>query len=403
MKKRVLARIRPSLLVWARESAGLTVEQAATKAGVSAEALQSWEADDSADQMPSIPQARKLAEIYKRPLAVLYLPAPPTSFMPLKDFRRLPGGGTPSLPPEVVIEARLARERREAALSLAEEFEIDLPTFDVEASLHEDPEVVGDRVRRWLNVELPLGSNNRDAEGNGALRVWRQAAESRGVFVLQTARFSAEAVSGFAIFEKKLPIVVISRKDAAPRKRLFSLAHELAHLLLRASGVSDNSIDSDLAAAPEEQLVEIFCNAVAGALLVPADELLKHQVVREHSGLEWSDDELWVLSREFGASREAILRRLLRFERTTRHFYEETRERFDREFKAKRLRDRMNREEGIPRNMAQEAISDLGRKFVGLVLENYHLERLTLSDVAGHLGIKTRHIPAVEQLVRKSA
>ncbi|PJN93187.1 hypothetical protein CNY89_22845, partial [Amaricoccus sp. HAR-UPW-R2A-40] len=80
MTKRPKATINPALLVWARKSAGYEPDVAAGKLGVDEERLLAWEAGD---EPPSIPQLRNMAELYKRPLAVLYLPKPPTTFQPM--------------------------------------------------------------------------------------------------------------------------------------------------------------------------------------------------------------------------------------------------------------------------------------------------------------------------------
>jgi transcriptional regulator with XRE-family HTH domain len=85
---RVYASPQTGLLAWARTSAGLSIEEAARKVGANAEKLSSWEDGES---RPTIGQLRKLAHIYKRPIAVFYLPVPPEDPMPPKDYRRLPG------------------------------------------------------------------------------------------------------------------------------------------------------------------------------------------------------------------------------------------------------------------------------------------------------------------------
>lgn len=116
MTKRIKAMINPAVLTWARETAGFDLAAAAAKINVDEEKLAVWEAGD--DQ-PSIPQLRKLAETYKRPLAVLYLPEPPiNSFQAMHDFRRLPDLGMRTFSPELTLEIRLAQQRRELALEL---------------------------------------------------------------------------------------------------------------------------------------------------------------------------------------------------------------------------------------------------------------------------------------------
>lgn len=404
MAKKVTAKVKPSVLAWARESAGLSLSEAAKRADIAVDALQAWETPSDPQASPSVPKLRKLAEAYKRPLAVLYLPEPPLTFQALKDFRRLPGGGIPAMPAEVVLEARLARERRESVLSLAEDAELAMKAFSLSGTLQDSPEELGGRIRDWLGISAPLPSAYKDATGHKALKYWRAAIESKDVLVLQSSRFPASVASGFAIYESTLPIIVISRKEATPRRRLFSLVHEFAHLVLRASGVSDLDLDVDLARPPEELRVEVFCNAVAAAALMPTQAIAQHRVVRATvHGMEWTDQQLDELSRDIGASREAILRRLLTMGLTTKTYYEEVRDRYRREWDEQRKKAKAGPKSDIPRNMAQEAFGDLGRRYVGLVLDQFYHQRLTLSDVAGHFGVKTRHIPAIEQMVRKSA
>lgn len=394
------AKVKPAVLVWARESTGLSQETASEKLHISGEALSEWELGASA---PSIPQLRKLAELYKRPLAVLYLATPPERFMPLRDFRRLPGSTMPAVDSALVIEERRARQRRELAVELATELEESIPPFTISASLQDDPEAIGARVREELGLSEALQSRWRDREGYDAFNGWRERIESKGVLVFQSDRFSSSEASGFAIWEPVAPIIVISRKGTSPRRKTFSLLHEFAHLVLRASGVSDLDIDGDSRRPPEEQRVEVFCNAVAAAALLPRDSLLASAVVARHSNSqqEWTDDELLEIARDFGVSREAVLRRLLTFHKTTRAFYSATRDRYEREWEDARIRQRASSKPGgIPRNMPVETVGNLGRPFVGFVLERYNQDQLSLSEVAGYLGLKTKHVGKVAQLLR---
>ncbi len=92
MAKRVEAMVQPELLVWARTSAGLSLDQAAKKVQVGPGRLESWESGKGRPTVrPTVKQLRKLGNAYKRPIAVFYLPEPPKDFQPMKDFRRLPG------------------------------------------------------------------------------------------------------------------------------------------------------------------------------------------------------------------------------------------------------------------------------------------------------------------------
>ena len=82
------ALVTPSVMRWARGTARLSPEQASDRIGQPVEEIEAWE---KGDKHPSMAQARKAAAAYKRPLAVLYLPEPPTDFEPMRDLRKLPG------------------------------------------------------------------------------------------------------------------------------------------------------------------------------------------------------------------------------------------------------------------------------------------------------------------------
>jgi len=87
--------VSPALMQWVRQSAGFTADQVAKKLGTSSEAVLAWE---SGRRQPTIKTLEKLAEYYKRPLAVFLLPAPPAEPAPPKDFRVLHGKAEPLSP-----------------------------------------------------------------------------------------------------------------------------------------------------------------------------------------------------------------------------------------------------------------------------------------------------------------
>jgi Zn-dependent peptidase ImmA (M78 family) len=218
------------------------------------------------------------------------------------------------------------------------------------------------------------------------------------VLIFQAIDIDTEEACGFAISSDELPVIVINRKDAVPR-RTFSLLHEFAHLMLGVSGVSDLDVEDDR--PPEDQRIEVFCNNVAAAALIPRDDLLSDPRVAEKplAFADWDDNEIADIARGFGASREAVLRRLLRLERTTAEFYGRKRAQYLAEFQANRARQKQQAEaREIKRNMPLETVSNFGRPLVRLVLDHYQQELITLSEVSGFLGIKTKHIPRLEIL-----
>jgi Zn-dependent peptidase ImmA (M78 family) len=215
--------------------------------------------------------------------------------------------------------------------------------------------------------------------------------------VFQASRIESDEASGFAIWADALPVMVVNRKDAYPR-RVFSLLHELVHLMLRQSGVSD--LETDGVRPQEDERVEAFCNHVAAATLVPQDLLLTEPIVtaRGAGHHEWSDAEVQSLSMIYSVSRETIVRRLLTLQRASEDFYGRKRRQYAVEFQQQREREKAKNEgKPIPRNMPRETVADFGKPFVRRVIENYHQDRISLSEVSGYLGVKVRHVTGIER------
>jgi Zn-dependent peptidase ImmA (M78 family) len=222
--------------------------------------------------------------------------------------------------------------------------------------------------------------------------------ERQGVLVQQMVDVELSEARGFSISEFPLPSVVVNIKDS-PRGRTFSLLHEVAHIVVRQGGLCD--LDDTTPRTSDDLFVERYCNAVAGAALVPARELLGSRLLNNHaSGVVWTDEELVALSADFGVSREVILRRLLDLDRTSEGFYREMREQFLEEY------ERARRQQGpgfAP--PYQVALASAGPAFAGLVLSSYERGTITGSDVSDYLGVRLKHLPRIERqlLARRSA
>jgi Zn-dependent peptidase ImmA (M78 family) len=336
-----------------------------------------------------------MAQVYKRPLSVFYLQEAPTRFRVMEDFRRLPGVVAGRYSPGLLLEIRRAQERRQLALELLEETAETSPAFPLITSIDSDPEDVGLVIRKTLSVSYAKQTAWRDARAG--FNTWRSRVEELGVLVFQATRVDTDEMRGFSIAETVLPVIVVNRKDALSG-RTFSLLHEFTHLMLRRSGICD--FDENAFRPPEEQKIEVFCNAVAAAALMPRERFVTENVVLQHAKGQssWGDDELIELARQYSVSREAALRRLLTLGRTTTSFYQQKREQLMAENKAERQREREKQgEQEFRRNPPVEALSNFGRNFVRLVLDTYYQDRITLSDVSGYLGLRVRHLPAIEQ------
>ncbi len=395
------ANISKPVLRWARVQAGYSQEDARRKLQVKIERYQAWE-NDNEDLKPTIKQLRKIAKLYKRPVSLFYLTDPPQGFQPMRDFRRLPGDGLRSYSPALLYGMELAQQRRNLALELYQDVGEEIGEFGMRASLEDDPETLGARIRRDLGITFSDQVQWRRYDALGPFKAWRRALEDLNILVFQMGSVDREEVSGFALAENYLPIVAVNRKDV-PNRRTFSLLHEFVHILLKLSGASD--LDVDARRPPEEHRVEIFCNRVAAATLMPSEQVLGLASVQAHAGhsTDWHDAEISEASDLFGVSREAFVRRLLTLGRTTRAFYETKRKQYRAEFLdnlEKRQKQYRESERKFRKNPPQDVFVELGRPYVRLVLDGVRHDLLTLNEASGYLGnLRIRHFPKLEQRV----
>ena len=287
------APINPSMLRWARQSAGYTVEAVAKHVGVKVETVAKWEAGE----VPiTYGRVDALCAFFKRPSAILYLREPPTEDATLPpDFRAEHAGPTPGL----ILQVRRAKERRDLALELAADLAEVPVRFAFETTQDEDPESVGARLRELLVVEEPTEGWGRDAQGYQALAARKFAAEAAGVLVFQAPATEIGEASGFSIYFDPFPLAVLRASDN-PRRRSFTLLHELAHLGLRGGGICDLHDDS----------VEFFCNRVAAAALM-APDAVRRELRRQNVSGTPNAGELLSLAKTFSVSEQAMMLRLV--------------------------------------------------------------------------------------------
>jgi Zn-dependent peptidase ImmA (M78 family) len=374
------ALIKPSLLIWARESTGLKPEQAAKKAQVELEVLRQWE---RGEEQPSIPQLRKLGEVYKRPLAVFFLPEPPKGFDPQREFRRLPGTPSGIKTPGLLLALRNALFRREAARELHERLSEPLANLRAAAHPDQDPETVGLRIRELLRVswEDQLGWPS----AYSGLNAWRDRIERHGVLVFQTGGVRLSEMRGTSVLHGPLPVILLNNSDA-PHGRIFTLLHEFAHLLLANGGHRTSPMEGER--VPEEQVLERVSNRFAATALMPKAEFLS-LIADDPEVLQGSDTALRRVANRIKVSPEAILRRLVSLHRVSPSVYKTKRKSWQ-----EHPWSAPQQGEGGP-SIEVKVVSAVGRPFVSLVLEGYQRNAISSADVSDYLGVQLKHLDKI--------
>lgn len=384
------ALVEPSVLRWARESIDLTPVAAARKIGVPDDRVQAWE---SGQVPPTIAQLRKAAEVYKRSLAVFFLPAPPAGFDTLRDFRRHQGAAAGPWSPGLHEDYRRAQVQRELALELYELEDAEPSTkWRIDPLPSADDELASVARERLLSVSpLPLPSASGTVYEH--INSWVAALETAGVMVLASAggRVPTAEMRAFSLYFDVLPVIVVNGADA-PRGRLFSLLHECAHLLLHTSGLCDTITDT-AATTPDRQL-EARCNRIAAAILMPRTRVfLQPEVVRrEHDRASWDYDALTTAAAPFGVSAEAFLRRLLDLGRVDAAFYRARREEF-----LKQYEENEGRPVSSGGDWYRNTARDLGKGYVRQVADAYRRRVIDSYTAASYLNVKVGQIGRLAQ------
>lgn len=287
---------------WARERAGLSDEKLAKSVSTKLEKIRAWE---TGKEYPNFQQAQKLASALSVPLGYLFLSHPPQITIPVTDFRTLPRNEKASFSlnlQEVLDDALRKRdwykEWRQQEGIVPFEFVGKYTTRSKPAEIVQD-------MRQVLDI-LP-GFTEEIKTWDQHLRQFVQKVESAGILVLQSGivgnntrrKLSLQEFRGFVLADKLAPLIFINAQDSTAA-RIFTLAHELAHVWTGTSGISNPEFSGKV----ETLQTEKICNQIAAEFLVPYEIFVKRWYKHQDTL-----DNAQQLARYFRVSTQVILRR----------------------------------------------------------------------------------------------
>ena len=381
---RIEALITPSVMQWARERAKLPIEEAARKIRRPLEDIQGWE---DGSLRPSIAQARKAAKVYRRPLAVFYLPEPPNEFETLRDFRVLPDSDLREYSSELSLLIRTARNRQEWTREYLLDEEVDILPFVGSCSLQNTPRDIASDILRVLQI-LPKDQQKYSSRYD-ALLFWLKKAELAGIFVFRQRQIDLQEARGFVISDDIAPFIFINSDDSKAAQ-IFTLAHELAHLWLDISGIS-NLEDQGVPLDQDTSKIEIFCNQVAAEAVL--EEASFSQAWRRQNPAHSIEDRINQISGIFNVSEEVVARRLLERNIITQSYYSELREFYQNrwvEIKRKERR-KMKSSKGAP-SYYITTVSQNGYAFTQTVIGAFAGGAISGRDASSLLNVKVNNI-----------
>ena len=378
--------VNPVMLRWARETGGFDIPDVVVKfkrKRITSETVASWEKGTAS---PTYVQLERLAyEIYKRPLALFFFPEPPEEETPKESFRTLPQEEIDLLEPRLLYLVRRAKVMQENLRELFDGVNPAKKQVCSDITIHSSDTIsdVAKAVREYLGVGLnqqyALTTNDK------ALKYWREVLEKHGVFIFKDA-FKDDECSGFCLYDDVFPIIYINNSQAKIRQ-IFTLFHELAHLLFRTGGIDLRHDDFVQRMRGPNKRVEVFCNKFAGEFLVPTEDIKPR--IRNHT---IDDNLLTRLAKKYSVSREVILRKCLELNHITKASYEAK----VKEWNEERL---ARGKPGSRGNHYYNKGAYLGSYYIETAFGKYYQGAISKTQLADYLGMKEVHVSTFEGYV----
>lgn len=385
--------INPAVLTWARETAGLSTEEAAHKIGLTTgtrgTAEEKLKAMERGERAPSEAQLAKMAAAYHRPLLSLYMAEPPRPADRGEDFRtmRNPVGRREAAWLEALV--RDVRTRQSILHDMMEDEEDAEPVNFVGTLTIATPIAqAANRIKAALGIDDDRSFRRAMRQPEDLFTELRRRTETLGVFVIllgdlgsHHTAISPKVFRGFAVADKLAPMIVINDQDAKAAWS-FTLIHELVHIFVGNTGVS--GLPAKETPHTPNARIERFCNDVAGELLLPDQALAR---VARLTNVEAVLHEADVLCRDWHVSKAMAAYRLWRARKTDADTYGEVVRILAEQWRHQRARERdQNRAgEGGPNYyvVRRHRLGDALLRFVGHGLRADAVTHTTAAKVLG--------------------
>ena len=376
--------INPAIIKWARERSGYTLQDIAKSFKKDIATISYWE---SGEKAPTYRQLEKLADKFKRPTALFFFPEIPQEPNLVNQFS-LRSSEIEKLSPKIHLLLRQAAARQISLMELNMGVNpAESRIFrDLQARLDDSVTDLARRTREYLDISVETQSSWNDSAK--ALEIWRDCIEEKGIFVFKDA-FQNEFVDGFSLVHDEFPVIYLNNSRLHVRQ-IFSLLHELAHLLLGANGIT-RGIN------PEGGGIERFCNQFAAEFLVPTSDLDKRL-----NFPNYDDTAIEKLASHYTVSRPVILLRLI-----NQGIFEGSDYRRKIKQWTERYESLLQKTEGSKNsgggNYYNTRAVYLGYRFLELAFGKYHQGECSIEELAEHLNVKVKNLSELEaRLLRKA-
>lgn len=382
---KILADITPMLIVWARTTAWLNTMQLAKAMWRKEEEIikrEKWEL------LPTIPQARKLADVCKRPLASLYLVTPPTDFQVLKNFRSLNQHNNYTFSIELTDIINKTAYRQENIKSiLIDEWATELDFIGLH-TIKDNPKDVATSIQNIFNFSYDEYLKTAKEK---VFKTWMNKIEEFNIFIFRDTQIELSECRWFTIIDDYAPFIFINSNDSS-NWQLFSLLHEVAHILINQSDIinSDNHTTTN-------ETIEQFCNKVAAEVLVDKKALMKY-INTINIPIE---SKIRKASSHFKVSEEVIARALLDNNTISQNTYLKLRDEYQKRWQEiqKKKKEKMKDNTSWPDYYIKK-ISNNWYSYTNTVLNAYVKGNILATDLSNLLNLKVNHLKKMREKLK---
>lgn len=372
------ANINPETLTFSRERIGYAIPEIARKLRVKEERWMSWE---KGELKPTTKQLIDIADKLDRTPGFFYLESLPDEEEIFSEFRTINNSIYVPGTPKLRVAIREAERNRRTLLDLySEQNKIpqQIPLLNLRAG---GIQQTAQAIREWLGISIEMqygwGSSS------DALTKWKTILEEKDIFVVQFPYVEVEECRGFALAKDIFPIIGINSKDSI-KARIFTLIHELAHLLYRDSVLINDSLAEYFGG---NRTMEQKCNRLAAEILVPTEDL-----IQEFNSHDYSIKEVIRLGRRFGVSGYVMLIRLKSTNLISNDDFEGLKANFT-------FYDSNGKKGGSGGDSYYTQIVRKGRLYLKSVFQSYFDNHISIVELANLTGWK---VPNLNELAAKT-
>ena len=379
------AHIKPQMLQWAMSRAGASPADVAPALGKSEDTVREWLGGTA---VPTFRQAQKLAKRLRVPFGYLFLSQPPSDDLPLPDFRRGRQVKTPTVSVDLRDVLSDVLRKQDWYRDFREDSDLEPLPFVGSYELGTAIGDVAQDIAQRLDFELSIRPESQPASFLRAFVVGIEALEilvmRNGIVKHATNRaLDVHEFRGFSIADPMAPVIFVNNADSNAAQA-FTLAHELAHIWIGRSGISD----ADPAIKSDESDVEEYCNAVAAEVLVPWARLNERWV-------NWSQDPasfLTNVARDFHVSTVMVARQLWAHDAIDR-------EEFFRLYEAEKANWLPSKSEGSGGNFYLSVPIRNSRLLTAAILDSVGSSDTSIRDASRMLGVKPANLPKLREFL----